>query len=116
MKSDMSKERFEASGGVTTTMDYEDKEQYKWMYYVIFSDKIAQLKAQIRLQKEAEAKGEKLVTRYSLLLQIGCKCLPRSYRIPSVHNENRGSVVCKQVYWNTRSNSEYGPYCNFKPF
>ncbi|KAK8789680.1 hypothetical protein JH06_1769 [Blastocystis sp. subtype 4] len=50
VKSDMSKERFEASGGVTTTMDYEDKEH----------DKIAQLKAQIRLQKEAEAKGEKL--------------------------------------------------------
>lgn len=28
MKSDMSTKRFEASGGVTTTMDYEDKEQY----------------------------------------------------------------------------------------
>ncbi|KAK8792405.1 hypothetical protein WA588_004903, partial [Blastocystis sp. NMH] len=50
VKSDMSTKRFEASGGVTTTMDYEDKEH----------DKIAQLKEQIRLQKEAEARGEKL--------------------------------------------------------
>ena len=112
----MSKERFEASGGVTTTMDYEDKEQYKWMNYVMTSDKIAQLKAQIRLQKEAEAKGEKLVTYFPFLLQIGCKCVPRSYRISPVHYENRGSVVCQQVHRNARSNSEYWPYCNFEPF
>lgn len=54
------------------------------MCYVIFSDKIAQLKAQIRLQKEAEAKGEKLSNSLFTLVTIGCKCLPRSYRIPSV--------------------------------
>ena len=33
------------------------------------SDKIAQLKAQIRLQKEAEAKGEKLVSSCYILLK-----------------------------------------------
>lgn len=50
IKSDMSEKRFEASGGIYTTLGYEDTEH----------DKIAQLREQIRMQKEAEEKGEQL--------------------------------------------------------
>ena len=42
-------------------MDYEDKEQCRLSICVRSSDKIAQLKEQIRRQEEAEKKGEKLV-------------------------------------------------------
>lgn len=57
----MSDKRFEASGGIYTTLGYEDTEQLLWMSFFISSDKIAQLREQIRMQKEAEEKGEQLV-------------------------------------------------------
>lgn len=57
----MSEKRFEASGGIYTTLGYEDTEQLHQTVFFIYSDKIAQLREQIRMQKEAEEKGEQLV-------------------------------------------------------
>lgn len=57
----MSDKRFEASGGIYTTLGYEDTEQLLQTSFFISSDKIAQLREQIRMQKEAEEKGEQLV-------------------------------------------------------
>lgn len=57
----MSNERFQASGGITDTFDFEDKEQYGICECYMNSDKTSLLKKQLQMQKEAEEKGETLV-------------------------------------------------------
>ncbi len=76
------------------------------------SDKIAQLKEQIRKQKEAEEKGEKLVVLSFLLSRTGSERVPRSVWLSPIHKEDGGAVVRQQVHGNAGTDPFIGPHCD----